>query len=109
MVGPRIMSGSTPPPRPQQKPGEMEDMEKRAAGMFPRLDALFKNEDMQWFLETFVKPRVDQEHARALDIKKSSEFRNEAAFMHAMGKEILEMLAEKRIYYAGQAKIPLTI
>jgi hypothetical protein len=58
-----------------------------------RLLKLAANEEVTWFLETYMRPIVEAERAAALDIQRSAAERDHAAQRFDLGNALLHLLA----------------
>jgi hypothetical protein len=57
-----------------------------------RLEKLASNEEVKWFLETYMRPLVEAEHAAALDLSRSAAERDNSAHRYNLGRTLLELL-----------------
>lgn len=76
----------------QEAQQERERQKAADSVIFDRLDRVMKNEDFNWFVATYLLPKLTEAHDDALNTTLSSENRNNNAHRHAMANELLMAL-----------------
>jgi hypothetical protein len=60
-----------------------------------RLEKLAANEEVKWFLESYVRPLIEAERKAALDVRRSAAERDNSAQRHDLGHTLLHLLATR--------------
>jgi hypothetical protein len=83
---------------------QKEELAQSAAVQnYELLKRLSQSEEWKFFLESELRPIVQDEHDAALDVKKSKDERDTAAQRHDFGNTLLNKLDERLKFWANKA------
>jgi hypothetical protein len=86
-----------------EKSKKAEQEKADIAVIYGRLSRLSANQDVDWFLKTFIQPLVDTEHAAALDVKgKTAQEQREHAQRWNIAVEIRDLLKHQNAIYQNK-------